>query len=176
MSGINVEEMPVLYSAGTKLAYMINKNYYKDVHYVWCTDCYHSSTQPATSDPQTICCRLLQIIKTGDRHATEIDKQISGILKGADAKLKAGIINKHKCKLIHQLVNATKYSDFTPVLYIISGARVKDKCDVVAREAKASDNSSEYLISELSADEFQILDFEQVFRDMIDISNRKVGE
>ena len=53
---------------------------------------------------------------------------------------------------------------------------MKDKCDVVAREAKASDNSSEYLISELSADEFQILDFEQVFRDMIDISNRKVGE
>ena len=176
MAGINVKKIPVLYSAGTKLAYRINKDYYKDVHYVWCTDCFHSTMQPVTSDPQSICNRLLHIIRTGDRHANEINNQIVGILKGADAKYKAGIISNKDRGLIHQMVNLAKYSDFTPVLYIISGERVKNKCVVVDQKSRASDYSSEYLIPELVVNEYQILDFEQVFQDMIDIPNRKVGE
>lgn len=176
MAGIDDSKIPVLYSAGTKLAYRINKRYYGDVHYVWCTEFYHSKAQPLTSDPQSICNRLLQIVSTGDRHAVEIEGQKVGILKGADAKFKAGVITDLQRQLIFEMVNVATYSDFSPVLYIISGARVRDKCITVDTKTKASDSSVEYLITDLSKDDFQILDFKQVFRDMIDIPDRKAGD
>lgn len=176
MSKIDKMKIPVLYSAGSKLAYRINKRYYGDIHYVWCTEHYHSNTQPLTSDPQSICNRLLQIAKTGDRHAVEIEGQKAGILKGAEAKFNTGVISDSQHKLICEMVNVATYSDFTPVLYVISGARVKDKCEVVDTKMKASDSSVEYLITELSKEDFQIIDFKQVFRDMIDIPDRKAGE
>lgn len=176
MAGINARKTPVLYSAGTKLAYRINEHYYGDIHYVWCTDRYHSKDQPPTSDPQSICSRLLHIVSTGDKHAVEIEGQKAGILRGAEAKYRSGVITDEVHKTICQMVNIATYSDFTPVLYVISGTRVKHKCEIVESKTRASDSSVEFLISELSKDDFQLLDFKQVFRDMIEIPNRKAGE
>ena len=173
---LDESETPVLFSAGTKLAYRINKYYYRDVHYVWCTDSFHSKNQPITSDPQAICARLIEIISTEDRHACEIEAQKVGILKGASAKLRQGIISDDDHKIICEMVNWAKYSDFTPILYVISSAKVKNKCKMVSMDLKASDTSVEYLIPQLFNDEFQVIDFKQVFRDQMDISDKKAGE
>ena len=176
MIGIDGEKTPLLFSAGTKLAYRINKQYYGDVHYVWCTENYHPKVQPLTSDPQTICNRYLQIVSTGDRHAVEIVDQKAGIIKGADAKHRAGVINDSQHKLICEMVNIATYAEFTPVLYVISGSRVKSKCKPVDTGDKASDSSVEYLITDLAEGDYQIVDFKQVFRDLVEISYGKAGE
>lgn len=173
---LDESKTPVLFSAGTKLAYCINKYYYGNVHYVWCTDFFHSKYQPITSDPQAICARLIEIISTEDRNAREIEQQKVGILKGAVAKLKEGVISAGEYRIICEMVNGARYSDFTPILYVISSAKVKDKCKMVGMELKASDTSIEYLIPQLSNDEFQVIDFKQVFRDQMDISDKKAGE
>lgn len=92
--GRHIDKTPLLYSVGTKLAYRINKRYYKDVHYVWCADSFNSKDQPPTSNPYTIIKRYLEQISSGDRHTKEIDNNVAGILKGAKAKLDAGVITK----------------------------------------------------------------------------------
>ena len=56
------KEPRLLYSVGTKLAYRIDNWFYKGIHYVWCTDTFHSDRQAPTSDPRTIANRFLKQI------------------------------------------------------------------------------------------------------------------
>lgn len=73
----------LLYSTGTALAYKIAKEYYNNEHYVWCTEAFDAALQPGTSNPRTLCSRYLEQILKNDRHATEINNNKAGILKGA---------------------------------------------------------------------------------------------
>lgn len=146
-----------LYSVGTELAYRINKNFYGDIHYVWCADCFHSMTQPPTSDPATICSRYLEQIKGGDRHAYEINANIAGILRGAEAKLKQGVIDDDTYTKIKKIVAVPAYSAFFPVIYIIEVSKVKSKCIDVPIEDRASNNACEYRIEDLKRSDFTII-------------------
>ena len=98
--GMNVRKNPFLYSAGTQLAYIIAKRYYKNIHYVWCTTEFNSPKQPPTSNPATICKRYLEQITTGDHHMKEIDNNKVGILKGAKAKYNSGKKKKKRRKFL----------------------------------------------------------------------------
>lgn len=89
---LNTRKFPYLFSVGTQLAYKINKKYYGDVHYVWCTTEFNSKKQPPTSNPATICKRLLEQISTGDRHTHEIKANQDGILRGANEHMNRGTI------------------------------------------------------------------------------------
>ncbi len=159
---------------GTFLAYRIDEQYYRNVHYVWCTNKFHSDLQPGTSDPQTIGNTFLHDIKTGEQYSKAIMYNKAGILRGAEAKLKCKIINESEYKEICEIVNCATYSDFFPVLYIINSTKVKKKCEPVKKEKRASDNSIEYLISNLTDGEFEIIDFRELLCGFFRASNRKV--
>lgn len=174
--GINPTEDPFLFSTGSLLAYEIAKNYYGNIHFVWCTTKFNSSKQPVTSNPFTICQRLLQQIKTGDRHAPEIKGNISGILMGAESKLSDGVITLKNYNEINQIVAMAKYEAFTPIVYIINSKRVKTKCIEVKVEDKASDSSIEYKITNLKQDEFQVIHFKDLLHDIVEITDKRVGE
>ncbi len=174
--GLFVRKHPLLYSAGTQLAYQIAKRYYGNIHYVWCTTEFNSPKQPPTSNPATICKRYLQQITTGDRHATEIENNVVGILKGARAKLNSGVITKKEYNEIRSIVSAARYEYFFPVLYIVESRKVKDRCTEVVVQERASDDAVEYKIEDLKENEFEIILFEDILNGVIDIADKKIGE
>lgn len=168
-----------LFSQSTKLANFIDETYYNNEHYVWCSEFIHDTNQPPTSDPISRCNRLLQIIKTGDRHAFEIDDHKCKILVGAKAKLKSKVISKedHKsiCTYMSSL-NFTGYKAFMPIIYIIDYNKVKDRCEYVNRSDKASDSSSEILITDLKPEEYSIIDMEDLLSGVIVIHDWNRGK
>lgn len=147
----------ILYSTGTLLAYNIAKDYYNNIHYVWCTESFDAALQPGTSNPRTLCSRYLDQIIKKDRHAIEINNNKAGILKGASAKLKQGIITDEQYHEISLKVRFSCPEDFYPVIYLINKKAVKGKLKVVNPDDKASDTSIEYIIDDLKRNEFELI-------------------
>lgn len=172
----NTENPVFLFSQSTKLAHKIDEKFYKNEHYVWCSEFIHDNNQPPTSDPIARCNRLLQIIKTGDRHATEIDEHLSGILAGAKAKLKSKVISKEEHKLICTYLNIVGYEEFMPIIYIIDYSKVKERCEYVSPRNKASDSSSEIRITNLKPDEYTVIDMSDLLRGVMNIHEWNRGE
>jgi hypothetical protein len=169
-----LDNVPLLYSVGTLLAYKIAKRYYKK-HYVWCTIKFDSKTQPVTSNPLTICRRYLEQIITSDRHTVEIDKNKVGILTGAKRNYDDGLISKDQYEKIKNIVACAEYESFFPVIYIIYTERVKHKCIKVKKEECASDTSLEYKIESLEEGEFNIISLYDILYGIIDFNNRGAG-
>lgn len=172
---LDSDKTPLLYSVGTQLAYQIAKNYYGNVHYAWCTSEFSDIMQPPTSNPSKICQRYLDIITKGDRHATDINSNIVGILRGAKEKYKRKIITKEQYEDIMAIVAHAKYENFFPMLYIIQSEKVKHKCKEVPTSDKASDDSVEYLIDDLRTDEFDAIFFQDILSGILEAVDREVG-
>lgn len=173
---LNIKKNPLLYSAGTSLAYKIAKRYYSNIHFVWCTTEFDSSIQPPTSNPASICKRYLEQIVSGDRHTIEIKNNIAGILRGAKVKLDNGVITKKEYNEIRSIVSVAKYEAFLPVLFIIESKKVKDKYIEVEISNRASDKSIEYKIEELKDGEYRVIQFDSFLSGVINVVDKKVGD
>ena len=172
----NLKDNPFLFSVGSFFSYKIDRRYYGNVHYVWCTTSFDNKKQPITSNPQSICKRFLEQIISGDRHTSEIDNNKAGILRGAQAKLESGIINENQYQEICQLVNIADYEDFFPVLYVIDARRVGyERCKEVERNKKASDTSIEYIIFDLREGEYELINFKNLLSDYMDVVDKRAG-
>ena len=161
--GLDFNTTPFLFSMSTKIAVTIaNRNY--RTHYVWCSDCFHSDTQPPTSDPQTIGNTYLNISAKGDRHQLDImNGHIAAVLSGAQSNYDAGVITDEEFERIKHRLACFDYEDFFPVLYIIDARKIGDRCMEVKISERASDSSVEYLIKDLKRDEFKTI----IFRDFL---------
>lgn len=174
---IDFDKNPFLFSIGTLFSYRIDRRYYGNVHYVWCTTRFNDKKQPITSRPQSICKRFLEQVVSGDRHTKEIEDNKAGILRGAQAKLEAGVIDNDQYNEICQLVNLARYEDFFPVLYIIDGKKVGSaRCKEVDKKDRASDTSIEYKIFDLIEGEYELIDFKSLFYDYLDAVDKKAGK
>ena len=174
---IDYNSNPFLFSVGTWFANKIDRRYYGNVHYVWCTSQFNNREQPITSRPQSICKRYFDQIFSGDRHTKEIKDNIAGILRGAQAKLEAGVINKEKYDEICQLINTADYEAFYPVLYIIDVKKIgASRCEEMDKKDCASDVSVEYRIADLSEGEYELIDFKAFLSDYLDAVDKKAGE
>lgn len=174
---LDLSKNPILFSIGTYFSYKINRRYYKNIHYVWCTTAFNNKKQPITSNPQTICKRYIEQVVSGDRHAIEIEANKAGILRGAQAKLNDGIITKEEHDEICQLVNYADYADFLPVLYVIDAKKVGvTRCIEVDEKDKASDASVEYKILDLSEGEYLLIDFKNLLSDYIEPVDKRAGK
>lgn len=147
----------LLYSTNTELAYRIAKEYYNREFYVWCTDSFDAPLQPGTSNPRTLCQRYLDQIIKKDRHAYEIENNKAGILKGATQKLSNGIITKAQHEEIRAKVAYARLEDFYPMIFLINKRSVKGRITIVKPSDAASDNSVEYIISDLHWNEFEVI-------------------
>ena len=171
----------VFYSVGSLLSYRIAKWYYNDIHYVWCAPEFDSETQPHTSNPKDICSAYLRAIRAknncADTHDTLIDKNKAGIIRGADAKLEAGVINEEQHKEICAHLNTAVYEHFFPVIYIIPLEKLQDseiRCYEVPMEKRASNSSQEYIISDLASSEFTLIDMKSILSDMFKVPDMRV--
>jgi hypothetical protein len=158
------------------LAYKIEKHYYNNIHYVWCTTEFNSHNQPPTSNPATICKRYLEQITTGDRHAKEIDNNIAGILRGAKVKRDSGLITEREYDEIRSIVSVAEYEAFLPIVYIVNNRKVKDRCIRVKEVDRSSDDAVEYRVEDLSVNEFETIAFKDLLDGILSIPDKKVGE
>ena len=157
----------LLYSTCTMLAYRIAKEYYHNVHYVWCTESFDAALQPGTSNPRTLCTRYLEQIVKNDRHATEIRNNKAGILKGASEKLKQGVISQKQYEEIATRVAYACNDEFYPVVYLINKKAVKKRLKVVEPNDAASQNSVEYIISDLKHNEFELIRIKDILAGVV---------
>ncbi|MBI1927909.1 hypothetical protein HYR99_27170 [Candidatus Poribacteria bacterium] len=158
----------ILYSTNTRLAYLISKRYYGEVYYLWCTPYFdskslpeHDYTIPPTSSPSEIYHSLYQEVIRGDRHSAKIRENKGGILEGADAKKKTGVITQQQEAEIIQTVEKAEILDFKPLLYIIPFNLVTHLVEEVPVAKRAHPLSVEYLIKELPRHWFDIITLER---------------
>lgn len=158
----------ILYSTNTRLAYLISKRYYGDLHYVWCTPYFdsksiapHDYTIPPTSSPGEIYHNLYQEVNRGDRHSSKIEDNKKGILEGVNAKREAAVINKQQKAEIIQVVEKAEILDFKPLLYIIPFNLVTELVEEVPVEERAHPLSVEYIIRALPRHLFDIITLER---------------
>ena len=165
------------FSVGTRFSYMIDKYYYHDTHYLWCAPRFNDPFQPLTSNPLSIFKRYLKIAIQGDRHAHETADHLAGVLRGAQVQFENGIINEQQYSEIRQYVNLARYEDFSPVLYIIDITQINEsRRQLVDVSLRASDNSYEYLITDVSSDECQIIDGTSLISGFVSFHINKAGE
>lgn len=157
----------LLYSTCTTLAYKIAKEYYQNVHYVWCTESFDAAVQPGTSNPRTLCTRYLEQIIKNDNHATEINNNKAGILKGAAEKLKQGVISVEQYEEIRIRVAYAPNDEFYPVIYLINKKAVKKRLNVVKASDAASEYSIEYIIPDLKANEFELIRIKDILAGVV---------
>lgn len=155
----------VLYSTNTWLAYGIAQTYYNEIHYVWCTPYFSSDassgydyTIPPSSSPSEIYAGLYKDVNQGDRHSAKIEMNKAGILKGAIAKEKAGVINKRQRLEIYSIVRRAETKDFRPLLYVIPFQPVTRLLKEVPVEERAHPMSVEYKIEQLPRRYFDVVE------------------
>ncbi|MBP1920287.1 hypothetical protein [Youngiibacter multivorans] len=152
-----------LYSVNSQLAYKISQKYYNMFHYVWCSTKFDFGyDQPASSNPMTIAKDFLRDIRTMDRHSSIINNNKIGILRGAKYKREENIISSEQEEEIIAIVNAAKFENFLPIVYVIPYELVKDSITSVETKDKAADHSIEYKIETLNREQFDKIDLDKL--------------
>jgi len=161
------KEPNLLYSTNCVLAYRISKQFYEDLHYVWCSTVFGSLgitgdllANPASSRPLYRYKTLkAETERGGDAHSDMIVAQRAGIKKGAEEKHKAGKITQDERDEILEVVDTAERSDFKPLTYLMPFAKVKHLLKTTPVSKRAHPLSEEYIIEELPADCFDIIEF-----------------
>jgi hypothetical protein len=157
----------LLYSASTWLAFTIAERFYGGVHYVWCSPFYDAATAarhlsiPPSSSPAEIYWNLEQDTRRGDRHSAAIKQSRSGVLRGAEANHKAGLVSDFQYSEITFTVENAHIREFRPVLYVIPFDRVREMATEVPAHERASPFSVEFRFTRLRNDCFDVLEFKR---------------
>jgi len=161
----NSSEPLILFSTNTYIAYRINRDYYGDKHFVYCTSkagCKSLNVEllgnPPSSRPMGRYNQLKDESKTGELHGL-IKEQKHGIQKGALEKYRKNQITLIQKEEILYIAEHAKNLDYRPLLYIIPYSKVKELLKKVKIQNKASLFSEEYIIKELPGDSFVIIEF-----------------
>ncbi|MGI0010853.1 MAG: hypothetical protein ACREAE_05590 [Nitrosopumilaceae archaeon] len=135
---------------------------------MWCSpyfgsgfDHNHEYTNPPSSRPSEIFRELCEVVHNGDKHSAKINENKLGILKGADDKKKAGVINNRQKKDIAAIVQSAEISDFRPLLYVIPFICVSKIVKEVPVPKRAHPLSVEYIIKRLPRRYFDVIDLDR---------------
>jgi hypothetical protein len=155
----------LLFSAGTLLACRINEKYYRGKHWVMCSAYFSRQSvpplgavvMPPSSTPHDICQTLRDDIANGDTHSAKIQKARVGILTGAQNKLRARVITQQQFAEIEVIVQQAPLGEFSPVVYLIPFAGVRNIAQPVPVPQRAHPFSPEFLIPELDRSLFEVV-------------------
>jgi hypothetical protein len=156
----------LLYSTNTWLAYKISKEYYDDIHYVWCSPYFsvksvpaYDYTNPPSSSPSDIYDRLFEEVMRGDLHSARIEANRVGIICGANKKAEAGVISSSQKKEIYSIVKQADTRNFRPLLFIIPFSLMADAVKLVPLNRRAHPFSVEFIIESLPRSYFDIVEY-----------------
>lgn len=151
----------IYYSCSTRLSYEICQQYYRQLHYAWCSPFFDAESSfsvhncvPPSSNPRTIYWSLKKDIDAGDLHSAKIKDLRHEIQKGAAIKLKAGIINQQQYQDIVRTVKRSSLGAFAPLMYVIPVEPLKGKFVSASVQSRASPLSEEYIITDLPREFF----------------------
>jgi hypothetical protein len=158
---------PFLYSAGPIVKFHICKQYLRDEHYVWCSDCFdarhhylHSGPidTPPSSNPAEIFERLRAA--TDSRRPDWHDPSIASWklnLKSLAAQWKADarIDDKAEQEIVF-LLDRAEIVQWRPLIYVIHRAAVAPRLKPVDLSRRAS-LEMEYIIEDLRPHEFDVI-------------------
>lgn len=161
------KEPNVLFSTNCLLAYRICKQFYENLHYVWCATIFGSPDvddplvrNPRSSAPYERFSELKKDTgRSGDHHSNIVSDQRTGIKRGAEAQFTAGEITEDERDEILEIVDAAEISDFEPLMYVIPFQKVKRIAKKVPVSKRAHPLSDEWLIPRLPRDYFEIIRF-----------------
>lgn len=155
----------VLYSTNTWLAYHIQKRFYGDVHYVWCSPFWSEgatpaidATTPPSSSPQDIYRRYKADVVRNDGHSDPIERNRAGLRRGAAFRRDGGVINDAAHLEIEAIVGLSQIVAFRPLLYVIPFALVADLVKPAPVEKRANPLSEEYIIENLPRACFDVIE------------------
>ena len=157
----------LLYSANTWLAYKVSREYYGDLHYVWCSPHFSSQSVPSydyanppSSSPSGIYQSLLAEVAGQDLHGVKIEANRVGIMNGANMKAASKKITNRQKREIHSIVKRAERSYFRPLLYIIPFSMVRHLVREVPVKMRAHPFSREFVIEELPRTYFDIIEYD----------------
>lgn len=156
----------IYYSCYTWLSFKINKSYYNDSHYVWCTPYFdptsrynQSNEVPETSSPHARCHALNQAIAVGLLDVPPILQNKAGILRGAQLHLERGIITAAEHADIIAIVHSAEIVDFRPLLFVIPAHAVENSIKSIAIGEGGRRFSEEFIIENLQRHQFDVIEF-----------------
>lgn len=151
--------MKILYSVNTWLAYKIGEHYYQNTHYVWCAPTFNTKgDNPPSSDPAIIYKTLANDVTSMDKHSAKIAQNRTGLIKGAEIKLREGCITAEQHKEIVEIANNAELHDFRPLIYAIPHNLVENDVKPASIQVKAHFFSKEYIIENLKKEQFDVID------------------
>jgi hypothetical protein len=154
---------PVLYSAMTMVAYNINKTFYGDLHYMWCTPYFGSDydsphfTVPPSSSPLEIYNTFKKEIDGADLHETKIKLNRQGIRKGAQTMKALGRISDDQYSQIIEISKRAQPQQFKPLLCVISRLEAVPYYKKLDIKKKANPMSHEYIVADLPQTAFDVI-------------------
>lgn len=128
-----MKEPLLLYSTNTWLAYAIAERYYDGVHFAWCSPVYDGARAdahvniPPSSSPADLYRLLREEVERGEGHSEVRRKKRKGLIRGAEAKLRDGVITAAQFKEIKRMIQRSPAHEFRPVLYVIPYSSVREK-------------------------------------------------
>jgi hypothetical protein len=159
-----MKEPLLLYSTNTWLAYAIAKRYYDGVHFAWCSPVYDGTKAdahvniPPSSSPADLYRLLLDEVQRGEQHSAVLKDKRDGLLRGADARRREGLIGDAEFDQIKRTVETSPLNDFRPVLYVIPYDRVRGTVVEATVEERAHPSSIEYKVNPLPRECFDMLE------------------
>ncbi|WP_080055308.1 hypothetical protein [Spirosoma aerolatum] len=155
-----------LYSVNCYIKYYIQKVYYNDIHFVWCSDQYDSRKEPAhspsslvppTSNPAEIYNDLKEAVRRGDRHNYKILEQRTNLKNYAAKSASNGTITDDQRDEIIYLADSDLNDIWRPLVYVIPKAAVLSRIELVPLAQRAG-MGPEYRIKDLKGTEFTIIE------------------
>lgn len=155
-----------LYSTNVYLKLLIQEKYRKDLHYVWCSDCFDSaklpgysmgSFLPASSNPADIYRDIKLNFQRTDNHNAKIQEQKASFKSLAVKWQQAGEITKLEEQEIVYLTDTAPANAWRPLIYVISRSLVEPRLQVVPISQRAS-MAEEFIIPDLARFEFDLVE------------------
>lgn len=165
------EQFPLpllMYSVNTSLAFRLNEEFYRQVHYAWCAPHFDMRRNqysgigkvPASANPFEIYAGFLRDARAGDMHSRLIEGNREGLRRGAKIRYERGQIKAAVRNEINEIVDRAATSDYSPLIYVIPTAGVKSLLTKVDVKLRAHPLSREFIINDLPRNSFDIITVE----------------
>ena len=153
------EEPLFLVSVQSKLAYLINENYYNGLHYAWCSPGFDCPKNPPDSNPKMLFSRWREDYLNYATDSPLIQKNRKGIKKGILHQRAMGFISEKTSEQLINLTDTAPFTYFCPVLYVMPYQLVKNLIEDVEFEEKANPFSIEFKLPDLPNKFFNVFEF-----------------
>ena len=159
-----------LYSTNVYLKLLIQEQYAKGKHWVWCSEEFNarnaashtmSTLVAPSSNPCEIFRELTRDLKEGrDFHSDKINKQKLSLAARAHEWLASGEIDADQRDEILFMVDHAERDHWKPLLYVIPRAHIDPaRIKLVPMKDRAS-FGPEFIIKDLRREEFELIDFD----------------